>query len=472
VRWRLPIAILLIALLALTGDLAADVNNPSSVEDFVGCLNQKLQGTKPDIADAVPCLPKGCKFLMTMGPESAQAACALGGCQLPRVILDCPGPREGLRFRPSFLLCPYDSRPKESDVAAGADDEFGINRIEIGEDKTKVDVVKQTGDMCMADIAIHPGKDYQAKTTDDVLSTIIKSADGKITNRGSKACNACHQGPTGGNADLGKPQISNPIDAYTPAEPSNNRNLKPFVIFDHPDRSKLVPDDDKKEDGQRLQVGGVDVKNVTGLAGLCACINTNGGAIETAARTVDPKNPRQANAEFKIDTLKRLCAALLAYENERACGKMPGGTCATARGGGKFLDSRRSVSMLRFQMIGDAAFADPHTVSFTDRDGTLSAYNYLTRKTVDSVTFSSLAVTLLNGDLVNGAWTGDFSVLGLGTGKVTGIGALQPLRFELARAGAALTFKLSHGTTGAVLASGTGEKDRSDFAVFLTEPTP
>jgi hypothetical protein len=74
---------------------------------------------------------------VTMSPHSAQCACTLGGCQLPRLIFDCPGlqngpgpPKDGLRFRPSFLLCPVDS------VDAGGS--FGIDRIEIGQDNEKL----------------------------------------------------------------------------------------------------------------------------------------------------------------------------------------------------------------------------------------------------------------------------------------------------------------------------------------------
>ena len=101
-----------------------------------------------------------------MSYQSAQAACTVAGCQLPRVIFDCPGPKDqngrdqGLRLRPSFLLCPLNSRPSPDDVLAGADDEYGINRIEMGEDTTRVDVDKEAGRMRMADIPIHPGANY------------------------------------------------------------------------------------------------------------------------------------------------------------------------------------------------------------------------------------------------------------------------------------------------------------------------
>ena len=52
----------------------ADLANPTSIDEFVACLNQGLQGTKAAIGDAVQCVPKGCKVLMTMSQASAQAA--------------------------------------------------------------------------------------------------------------------------------------------------------------------------------------------------------------------------------------------------------------------------------------------------------------------------------------------------------------------------------------------------------------
>jgi hypothetical protein len=74
--------------------------------------------------------PKRHMTTVTMSPQSAQRACTLGGCQLPRIIFDCPGPADGLRFRPSFLMCPVDSK---SDAGT-----FGKDRIEIGEDNMKL----------------------------------------------------------------------------------------------------------------------------------------------------------------------------------------------------------------------------------------------------------------------------------------------------------------------------------------------
>src|SRR5215470_420101 len=61
-----------------------------SIEGFVRCLNNRIIGG--NIADAVQCLPCGCTLTLTKSGRSAQPACSAGGCQLPRVLLNCPGP--------------------------------------------------------------------------------------------------------------------------------------------------------------------------------------------------------------------------------------------------------------------------------------------------------------------------------------------------------------------------------------------
>lgn len=132
---------------------------------------------------------------------------------------------------------------------------------------------------------------------------IIKNEKGEVVNRGSKACNACHGGPVGKANDVGMPQESNPVDPYTGESPQNNSNLKPYVIFDHPDKTKIVPDNDKKDgSGGRLKANGVEVRNVSGLKDSCDCIKKEGvGAkIEAEAKQVDKDAPRQANTDFVV----------------------------------------------------------------------------------------------------------------------------------------------------------------------------
>src|SRR3990172_5837186 len=85
-----------------------------AVEAFRVCINEKIKAKKdaggtPDISDTVQCLPCNCTVTLTMSTRSAQKACFSGGpanCQLPRVILKCPGPPQ---FEPTYLLCPEGS---------------------------------------------------------------------------------------------------------------------------------------------------------------------------------------------------------------------------------------------------------------------------------------------------------------------------------------------------------------------------
>jgi len=149
-----------------TGPRASAVN---SIETFVECLNLIKVG-KGTVADAVRCVPPDC-FFSVLRSFSAQASCEIAGCVLPRVIFDCPGTDEGLRFRPSFLLCPLDS------VRAGG--QLGTNRIEVGEDVTADHV------QIMADVPLPPRTtDFSTLTTDAVLSTASSN----------KGCNGCHAG--------------------------------------------------------------------------------------------------------------------------------------------------------------------------------------------------------------------------------------------------------------------------------------
>ena len=93
--------------------------NLTSTDDLAACLNEKLanHGAVDMSAAVEKCMPQGCKVTASMSPASAQPACNIANTQLPRVYLNCPGPAPGLRFRPTFTLCPNDA-----------------NRIEVGED--------------------------------------------------------------------------------------------------------------------------------------------------------------------------------------------------------------------------------------------------------------------------------------------------------------------------------------------------
>jgi len=109
------VATVVITALALSNHTLADPSDGvKDIQSFADCINNNIaQGNKADISNAVQCIPKGCKITVTMSSESAQKACSLAGCQLPRVIFSCPTNNQNtLRLRPSFLLCPLDSQSK------------------------------------------------------------------------------------------------------------------------------------------------------------------------------------------------------------------------------------------------------------------------------------------------------------------------------------------------------------------------
>jgi len=121
-----------------TGATVANAQHPApkirDIHAYVACLNA-IQKQNQAVADAVRCVPPGCNYTVTMSGASAQPACTLDGVQLPRVIFSCPGPAAGLRFRPSFTLCPGTDRFPD----AG-------QKTELGED------VDASANMKMADV--------------------------------------------------------------------------------------------------------------------------------------------------------------------------------------------------------------------------------------------------------------------------------------------------------------------------------
>ncbi len=248
----------------------------AAIGKFIDCVNDKIK-TKGaiDISDTVECLEDCCTVTLTMSEDSAQAACFFGGangtgtCQLPRVILKCPGPPQ---MELSYLLCGIGS--------AGAGGVIGSNRVEIGV------VVGETGSgtvMVMADVPVPPG-------TNTNIENVISV--GTTTSRGTKGCNACH-GDAGMKANAGEPQLSERIEAFgTLDDPQNPRN--PSFIIDTDDCQVQ-----EKINGLPLgNLNGVGVKKQT-LAEICDCIDTVAiGGTVTAQ-------------------VKNLCQELENYQNNR-----------------------------------------------------------------------------------------------------------------------------------------------------------
>jgi hypothetical protein len=326
---------------------------------------------------------------------------------------------------PSYSLC-------ASDV--------GSERVEIGQ------AIDEAGKMRMADIHIEPG---ELETIDEVA--VISTDD-------SKGCNSngstCHNTFTPPSSTF---NYSTPIDPFV-GDPSFG-NPDCIIATDRCDKNAIA--------GPRNCFGTeAEPRTVTpqSLSEVCQCIRDSLADPESELSS-EPRGPR----------VKELCDTLETYQSTRgacamagcpsasgpecseplaSCDPTTGATVGVAGGyhckaveedlfqciadcpcqgydllgGGKFLVNT-AVSMVRLQLDGLVATPDPD--EFTDDDavsGTLSAFNYLTRTLVESVSFSSLEAT---------------------------------------RTGSVATFEVRNADTSAVLAGGTGENDRSAFQLTV-----
>lgn len=238
----------------------------NTIKSFTNCLNACLgpPAGKVDVSNAVQCLPDDCFLTVTMSPQSAQRACTLGSCQLPRLIFDCPGPQKApyrrstpLRFRPSFLLCPVDS--------VDAHGFFGIDRIEIDQDNETLNDGQNSFDMTMADVPITPRKEWKKKQLGETLST-------EKTDKGCKLCHA----PNGITMVHGlKALLSRDL---SPFKNDFNEHLASYVIgTNNPAVGKWEFGTYRGSDGEKLTR--LDVVNDK-LMPICKCIKDNRDAIK------------------------------------------------------------------------------------------------------------------------------------------------------------------------------------------------
>jgi hypothetical protein len=284
----------------------------NSIGSFTNCLNACLgpPAGKVDVSDAVQCLPDGCLVTVTMSPQSAQRACTLGGCQLPRLVLDCPGLQKDsvrleheLRLRPSFLLCPVDS--------VDAHGSFGIDRIEIGQDNEKLKDGQNSFDMMMADIPIPPNSEWKKKQLGEVLST--EEAD--------KNCKLCHV-PNGITRIHGlKALLSRDL---SPFKNDFNEHLASYVIgSNNPNAHHWDFGTYRGSDGEKLMRLDV-VKDK--LKPICNCIKDNRDAIkndeEDKTHAHFPRNQKRMqlggkhkypNIDAELNVMTKLCEELDNY---------------------------------------------------------------------------------------------------------------------------------------------------------------
>jgi hypothetical protein len=381
--------------------------NPVSIKDLVACLNEKLVNKgNVDMSRAVEdCMPQGCKITVSMSTASAQPACNIANTQLPRVYFNCPGASPGLRFRPTFTLCPNDA-----------------HRIEVGEDVSPI-VPLAAVPMQMANILI-PTSQPMVHELSDYLNTPNNNL----------RCTRCH-----GNASPGitgdAPLLSSPFDPFT----VQRRNLLPFVIYStEPTRKALI--------APSATVAGMPV-TVQTLDQICAGIRTT---LESNPTAFGSSAPNQA-----------LCDALASYINNRSCGNGgPNVRCGGVRGGGIF-GSNGISSTVALEFSGQAVFESqspnpfervrripgfsqngrgedvgrPLRLAFkaNDVDGTLTAFNASTQTTINAVALSSLEeVNGEDGDGVQGS--GNYAFTGSGKAWVNGITAAIAIRISFNQA--------------------------------------
>jgi hypothetical protein len=422
-----------------------------SIEDFVSCLNGRLGGNPDvDIADTVQCLPSKCSITLTMSNISAQPACfGLSGCQMPRVLLTCPGPP---LFMPSYLLCATNE---------------GSERVEIGE------AIDEAGNMRMADIHIHPGA-YTDLDPADVLSV----DDDKGCNSNGSTCHDTF------NKDGDPFDYSKPID---PWDGTGNGNPDCIIDTDRCDQEEISEPKTCFEDEDS------NPRNVhpESLAEVCECIRTS---------REDPEDPI-SHDEF--DYIEELCDALVDYQSTRGacamadcpsasgpecvapdepCDPTSGAIVGTASGyhcrvmedeshqcvsdcpcrdwdlagGGKFLVNG-AVCMARLELDGLAATPDPAQLEDDDAiAGSLSAFNYLTRTQIESVSFASLT-----------AGPSGSGFTASGTGKALVNGVETNVSFTATQDGTDASLEVYDADTDELLCGSAGEDGRAGFELSV-----
>ncbi|MDN3514801.1 MAG: hypothetical protein NG747_10420 [Candidatus Brocadia sp.] len=263
-----------------------------AINKFLECINTKIEEKKNaggiNISDTVACLPGSCTVTATMSEDSAQEACFSGGpekCQLPRVIVKCPGSSESPQMEFSYLLCGTGS------VQAG--NEIGSNRVEVGA------VVGETGSgtvMVMADIPVPPGGTA-------TISDVISVGTNGMSSRGTKRCNDCH-GDAGIAAGTGTPQLSERIEVFgTMGAPTTARNPSLIIFTDDSIVAKTVETTCTRR----------DLKTTKEFSDICDCIDMLKGT-EYQVKDAEGKVKGTVTAE-QSTVMAMLCRELEKYQH-------------------------------------------------------------------------------------------------------------------------------------------------------------
>jgi hypothetical protein len=445
-RSGVALALLLLPLLTAhecTPDTAPD--DVRTLEDFVECLNHRA--VNGEIADAVQCLPCGCTMTLTKSDDSAQPACSFDGVQLPRVLLDCPGPPQ---YMPSFSLCVTDP---------------GLTRVEIGQ------VINNEGHMRMADVHVDP-PGYPV--TDP--SSVVSKVDSNSLSGDSKECWQCHESIAAaeGQEAISKPEpyeIFGPecvidTDAAGEKPDAGNCNNEEQVTAESLASICQKIDEGVNQDGHPFDTDEgrladhlcealMNYRATRGVCGSEECPPPTGPACDDLGEDCDPYDSGATAAMATGYSCQEVAEGEGQCVSSRSCVEY------SLTGGGKFL-TNGEVSFVRLEASGRAAVeGDGILCDSTDITAELSAFNHAANMLVEGAQLASLTADDQGG--------GDFTAEGDGSGTVDGVGA--NLHFEVGKASGSVTFDVEDSDTATSLAGGTGEAGRADFELTET-PAP
>jgi hypothetical protein len=407
------------------GALAACPMPVNSIDSFICCVNSKVPAGG-NVSNAVQCLPPGCSVTLTMSDQSAQAACTLGTCQLPRVLLTCPGPAPGRSFRPSFLLCPQDS---------GTAPEFGMDRVELGEDTAN-------GDMIMADVPFPPG--HVPVPFDDSVKSMDNGGSG------TKSCNDTSIGCHASGMPQGMLDTSKPIDPFGNPIGKDSINGSDYIISTDDECKEASPDTTKFMP--------------QALADICSCIATNRAQIAADATP--------GEFEKKMNVLLALCQALKNYQYSRGvCGGVfvPNGgapqlcppSCSESGINGRFSQSSQSFPV-NISVTGATTYpagSNP-TYTYVQPNGIIGVADPVTGNTITGSAFTSAKLASLGG--------GNFTFNASANVRVNG--TLTAADFTVTKTGTTLGYTIKKHSNSQVLSTGTGVPGKSWFAVGFAPP--
>lgn len=326
----------------------------------------------------------------------------------------------------------------------------------MGEDTTPVE--GDSGNMKMGDLPIAPNQPFNPIDPNKITSTMGNS----------KGCNACHSEGVPAPVKKGDPILSVAIHPFSKSCNSQGVDVSQYVI-------------DTDDPSETVKVGEVEVGKVPvmaqKLADVCKCIKDNQAAIKADANTkskVEDNFPTLAmpdkaqNPNLDPATLLALCNNLSDYHDKRACGKTTDsdGTplaCAEVDGGGKFLDNPpvdNGVSTVVFALDGEATLSSSSgstTYTWVNTGGSISAFDFKTRKQIASVQVATLSATAYG--------SGDLQILGSGMAVVNG--SKLAVLFNFTRTGTLTTYYIKDAVTLTNLAAGTGETGRAGIALLV-----